>query len=714
MAGVSATATRRARWLLDAVLKSYAQLFFSESRLAGAVLLAATWLAPWPALLGLAAVALSLGVVGVAHFDVERAGRGLYGFSPLFLGLAVGTWFEPGPGPVLALVLGVVAVVFLQVSLEAALGYYFVLPSVSLPFVAVAHLVWLSSAAVAGLSHAAVSAPPPATSFGLRFLEALGAVFFQPGWLAGALVLLALVLSSRIAALLALEGFAVAAALLAVVHPSVAVPPALVGLNAVLVAVALGGIWFVPQRASFVFAAVGAALASVLTLALWGALQPLGLPVLVLPFNLSLLLGLYAMRQRLRDAAPKTVDFPAGSPEVNLVYFRTRVARFGRLLATRLALPFNGRWAVTQGVDGPHTHRGPWRHALDFEVKDATGNTHRGAGTELRDYHCYRLPVLACADGTVVKVVRDVPDNPVGERNPDDPWGNLVLLQHGPALYSLVCHLAPGTIDVVEGQHVRQGVRVGLCGNSGRSFVPHLHLQLQQAPRVGAPTIELELHDVVVERDGGAALERAWTPRDGEALRNLERKDDVARLLDVRVGTHWRFAVDGGVEDVTAGIDLLNRLFLESSKGGRLYFDSLARQFVVYDYQGPRDSALFLLAAALLRVPFEVTDGLAWDDVLPRRHLRPSALAFLFDLASPFLDADELVLRFTSERRGDALSVRGEGAGVQTLVRLSARGPLEVSLTSGGVTRRAMLLEPTDAEREPRDVALAGDGVRAP
>lgn len=713
MAGVSATPVRRSLWLVDAVLKSYAQLFFSESRLAGAVLLGTTWLRPWAGALGLAAVLLALSVVGVAHFSVERAGRGLYGFSPLFLGLALGTWFEPGPGPLLALALGVVAVVFLQVSLEAALGFYLALPSVSLPFVAVAHLVWLSSAAVAGLTHAAVSTPAPARSWWGGFLEALGAVFFQPGWLAGTLVLLALVLSSRIAALLALVGYAVASGLLAVVHPSVAVPPALVGLNAVLVAVALGGIWFVPQRSSFVFAAVGAALASVLTLALWGALQPLGLPVLVLPFNLSLLLALYSMRQRLRDAAPRTVDFPAGAPEVNLAYYRTRVARFGRLLSTRLALPFSGRWTVTQGVDGAHTHRGLWRHALDFEVKDATGKSHKGAGTELRDYHCYRLPVLACADGTVVKVVRDVPDNPVGERNPDDPWGNLVLLQHGPALYSLVCHLAPGTVDVVEGQAVRQGARLGLCGNSGRSFVPHLHLQLQQAPRVGAPTVELELHDVVVGEEGAAALRRAWTPREGEARRNLERKDDVARLFDVRVGTRWRFAVDGRVEDVTAGIDLLNRLYLESARGGRLYFDSLARQFVVYDYQGPRDSVLFLLGAALLRVPFEVSSGLTWDDVLPRRHLRPRALAFLFDVAAPFLGGDEVELRFTSERRGDALTVRGEGPGVQTLARLSSKGLMEVSLTSGGVTRRATLLEPGDAEREPRAVPVAGDGVRA-
>ncbi|MBL8920258.1 MAG: urea transporter [Myxococcaceae bacterium] len=718
MAPVTATPRRGLRWLVDAVLASYAQVFFSEARLAGLVLLLATVFAPWAGLLGLGAVLWAIALVRVAHFNLERAGRGLYGFNALFLGLALGTWFEPSAGAVLAVALGVAGLVLLQVSLETALGYYLGLPSVSLPFVVVAHLAWLASAAVAGLSPAPATLPAADASFWGGYLASLGAVFFQPTWLAGALVLLALVLSSRIAALLSLVGYAVAMGLLAVVHPSVAVAPALVGLNALLVAVALGGIWFVPQGSSFVLAAVGAALASVLTLALWGALQPLGLPVVVLPFNLSVLLAVYALRQRLRDAAPKTVDFVAGSPEVNLVYYRTRVARFGRLRTTRLALPFSGRWTVTQGVDGAHTHTGLWRHALDFEVLGPDGRAFKHQGAELRDYHCYRLPVLAPADGRVVKVVRDVPDNPPGQRNPTDPWGNLVVLEHAPGLYSLVCHLAPGSVDVAEGQGVRQGARLGLCGNSGRSFVPHLHLQLQASPRVGAPTVELELHDVATVTGDAVTLARACTPGEGAQVRNLERRDDLARLFDVRVGTRWRFEVRDGagaprVEEVTAHLDLLNNLFLESSLGGRLYFDSLARQFVVYDVQAPRRSVLALVHAALLRVPYEVADGLSWDDVVPRRHLRPAALAWLTDAAAPFLGDDEELVRFTSELRGDALVVRGAGRGLETYARLSPRGPLELTLTSGGVTRRATLLEPTHAEVEPQAGRIADAGVHA-
>ncbi|MDP1822584.1 MAG: urea transporter [Archangium sp.] len=687
MAGVTAQGPR---WLAEAVLASYAQVFFSDSRLAGLALLALTWWRPWAGLLGLTGVLLALGTVRALHFNLESAGRGLFGFNALFLGLAVATWFEPGPAPLLALGLGVVAVVFAQVVLETALGFHLALPALSLPFVVVAHLTLLAAPAFPGLAPAAPVLTLPPTA-----LASVGAIFFLPSTLAGGLVLAAIVLSSRIAAVLVGVGLAAAALVLAVVEPT-AVSAALVGANSLLVALALGGIWFVPQRSAFALAFGGALLAALATVGLTSLLVPMGLPVLVLPFNLTVLVVVYAMRQRLRDAAPKAVDFIAGSPEVNLSYYRTRVARFGAQLATRLALPFSGRWTVTQGVNGAHTHAGLWRHALDFEVLDAEGRAHRGAGTELRDYACYRLPVLAPADGRVVKVVRDVPDNPPGHRNADDNWGNLVLIQHSVRLYSLVCHLAPGSVDVTEGQQVRQGMRLGLCGNSGRSFVPHVHLQLQASSRVGAPTVELELHDVVEETPGGDRLQRASTPREGAKVRNLERRDDVARLLDLKPGSTWRFEVDDGrghtrQETVTAGIDLFNNLFLQSSRGQRLWYESQARQFIAFDFQGPRDGALYLLFAALLRVPFEA--GVGWDDVLPRRHLRPRAFGWVGDLLSPFLGADEVLVRFHAERTAAGLEVRGEADGLSTFALVQALGPAELRLTARGVTRRARLLE---------------------
>src|SRR5581483_3751312 len=109
-------------------------------------------------------------------------------------------------------------------------------------------------------------------------------------------------------------------------------------------------------------------------------LSRVALPLLILPFNLTAFTVLFAMRQRTRDGSPKAVDFAPGTPEANLSYYRTRLARFGLQSAVRFRLPFYGRWTVTQGEGGAHTHKGEWRHALDFEVLGDDGSPHEGAG----------------------------------------------------------------------------------------------------------------------------------------------------------------------------------------------------------------------------------------------------------------------------------------------------------------------------------------------
>jgi murein DD-endopeptidase MepM/ murein hydrolase activator NlpD len=518
-------------------------------------------------------------------------------------------------------------------------------------------------------------------------------MLFSPSAAAGALVVLALLLHSRIALLLSLLGFALAWALAARVF-TFASDPALLLLhaNAALVAVALGGVWFVPQASSFLLAAAAVLVTALFTAGSLPFFRAADLPVLFLPFDLAVLVVLAAMRQRTRDGSPKAVDFAGGAPEANLAYYRTRLARFPGP-SVRMAPPFSGRWTVTQGVDGPHTHRGAWRHALDFEVLDGAGRKHTGTGSQLRDHLCYRLPVLAPADGTVVKVVTDRPDNPPGELATRDPWGNLVLLHHAPGLYSLVAHLAPSSTDLREGQTVRQGTRLGLCGNSGRSFVPHLHFQLQATARLGAPTLELALADVLVEEEGGPRLHRSLLPREGQALRGLARQDDLAELLAFPLGRRsiWLCREPGGRERreaVTSEIGLTGELYLASADGGgRLWFETLGRQLLVYDHVGPRRSALHLLAAALPRVPYELPDGLRWDDVLPRRRFRPAWARWAADLADPFLSQDGLPMQYRAER-GGALRVLGEGRlggrEVETgAVVLPGRGPVELWLRVG-------------------------------
>src|SRR6185437_4760386 len=122
----------------------------------------------------------------------------------------------------------------------------------------------------------------------------------------------------------------------------------------------------------------------------------------------------------------------------NLAYYRTRRSRFQQLYPIAFQLPVRGAWTCTQAIDGAFTHQGPWRHAYDLEVRDEDGHLARDRAATNEDFHCFRLPVLAAAEGTVVAVEGNVADNAVGAVDVDRNWGNHVLLQHGVGLYSLV------------------------------------------------------------------------------------------------------------------------------------------------------------------------------------------------------------------------------------------------------------------------------------
>lgn len=688
------------------VLRAYASLLFSRSPYVGAILMLATAPVPRTFCGGLLGVLGALAAARLLGFDRDVIRDGSYGVSALLIGLGVAQWFGLSwQGLTLLAIFAP-----LSVLIGAALRSRFAaaqLPVLSLPFLGGFYLL-LGLTATASIPFA--TTPHELPQFFAQLLpnaprlvlSSVGALFFLPRPDSGALILIALSLHSRIATLLAT--LALGLCLLMRIPLPLLFDENLfhsLAYNAVFAAVALGGVWFVPSWSSFALAFFGVLSCLLFTVGASGPLGRLGLPVLVIPFNATLLMILLAFRQRTHDRAPKSVDFASGTPEQNLAYFRTRRARFQSPHAVRFQLPVRGAWTCTQGEDGPLTHRGPWRHAFDFEVLDSDGNAHVDApeGRELSpaDFHAFRLPVLATAAGSVVKVVADVIDNPIGSVNLERNWGNFVILKHATGLYSLVAHLAHGSVKVVEGQVVRAGDTLGLCGNSGRSPQPHVHFQLQSGPLPGDPTVPCLFADAVQlsseEQNVPPQVVAALRPQAGEVVRNLDASVDRADFFALPYGAVWALRSGDTVEHIASDLDLYGQLFLRSREHGAvLYYTLDGSFFTAYDFIGAPASALHLLRAALSRVPLEENGQLRWRDLLPARMFRGRLHGALLDVAAPFLPRDSIEIEYHAERRGPVLIVSGESK------RRDRRGR-PILTTSAELLRGAFVLRLTVTTR---------------
>ncbi|MEQ1818763.1 MAG: M23 family metallopeptidase [Terricaulis sp.] len=158
---------------------------------------------------------------------------------------------------------------------------------------------------------------------------------------------------------------------------------------------------------------------------------------------------------------------------------------------TNLIFPFRGNGFVTQAGAANGGHRnGSGQFAIDaMALSENYAPQHTAAFAVNTDVIGYGRELIAPGAGVVVIARGDRPDQPVpGESNEDfhvpefrgsgDP-GNHVIIDHGNGEFSLVAHLMAGSLAVRQGQRVAQGQRIGRLGNSGDSFAPHVHHQLQ-------------------------------------------------------------------------------------------------------------------------------------------------------------------------------------------------------------------------------------------
>jgi urea transporter len=639
---------------LNALFQSYAEIFFLQNPIVGVLLCALTLLNPTVGLAGLLAVVAAYAVARLIRMDRAFLESGFYTYNPLLVGLSLGHLFQFTPLTAFLVVAAGALTLLLTVCTAHLFIVHLRLPILSLPFALVSTIAYMASLRYSNLLHNGSPLPPSLTeTFGLPvwiagFCKAWGALMFTPSVLVGGAFALVVLARSRILFLLAVMGYLVGATMRRFMLGSpIQAYEDLLNFNFILIAMAVGGVFMVPSARSYLIALIAVAVSTLVMDAITGFWSYSGIPAFTLPFNLVCLGTLYALGL-------------VGEPLIARRIGRTPEETLDDSLATGLRYPgsertllppFAGRWTVWQGFNGRWTHKGAWRYAYDFVITDDSGRTSSDAGTELTDYLCFNKPVLAPVRGRVVQVVNELPDNPIGQPDTVNNWGNLVIIQDPRGFHVALSHFAQDSITVKAGDWIERGRVLGRCGNSGYSPEPHIHVHAQLADSPGAASVPFSF---VSYLDHGVFHANDLPPEESRieplyANRRLENQLNFALDEEYRYDVRHR---DRSLDELRLCVRMeVDGTFYFDSGRARLYFGRHEGTFYFYRLTG-RDPRLEPLMLALPRLPLAYRESLTWHDHLPAGLVTSGWRTLFTGLASSFwarLAEVRVSLRFAGE-----------------------------------------------------------------
>jgi urea transporter len=652
------------RLFLKAIPNSYGQVFFSDQRLFALILMVVTFFDLYAGLLGFLSVFTTNLTGFLLGFDRKTISKGVFGFNSLLVGLGLGIYYQPSLHLFLVIVVGAILTLLIAVSLQGVIGKY-ALPYLSVPFLISIWILTLATKefAALGISERGIYTFNDLYTIGgdrlVRIYErwndlqlprslrvyfiSLGAILFQYNLLSGMILSVGLLLYSRISFSLSLIGFYTAYLFYELIGANISeLSYSYIGFNYILSAIAVGGFFIIPSKRSYLWIVLLIPIVAMITISLARVFALFSLPIYSLPFNLVVLLFLYALKFRITPSLTLAeVLIQHNSPEKNLYAFHNDVIRFRQHQQEPLKLPFLGTWTVSQAHNGEYTHRDEFRHAWDFVITDTEEKQYMGTGEQLTDYYCFDKRVLAPAGGTVELVVDRIPDNEVGEVNLKDNWGNTVIIKHGDHLYTSLSHLREGSIRVKEGDPVREGDEIGRCGNSGRSPYPHLHFQVQETPYIGSFTLEYPISYHILHGQNGFSLRSFTYPGQGDLVSNIEKNDLLCNAFHFIPGKHYHFEVIRNGERTESSwevnTDPYNNAFIRCRHSGAMaYFINDGNLMYFTHYSGDKSCLLYYFFLAAFQVQQGFYQDLAISDRYPLNLIYRQPLLGVQDLVAPF------------------------------------------------------------------------------
>ncbi len=650
------------------ILNSYSQIFFSDGRLLGLILLLVSFFNLNAGVSGVIAIASSHITAYFLGLNRTKIINGLYGFNSLLVGLGLGIYYQFNWQFLLLLIFSSILTLFVTVVLEAILNKY-ALPFLSLPFLFGIWMVSLAARHYGSLeiseigvyayndivliggndllqTHFVFNDIAIPESLSLYFIS-LGAIFFQYNIYAGIIIAIALLINSRISFLLSLIGFYAAYFYYQFIGASLGeLNYGYIGFNFILSAIAIGGFFIIPSIYSFVIVVLLIPLLSILVTGTTDVLSIFQLSTYSLPVNIVVISFLLVLKYRERFfRKPELVSLQKFSPEKNLYSNQNYYTRFGDKSMISIHFPFSGKWLVNQAHNGEYTHQKDWKHAWDFVIAE-NGLEYDGDGNLPQDYYCYNKPIIAPADGEVVEIVDLYEDNKIGDVDIEHNWGNSIVIKHAQYLYSQVSHIKKGSFRVEKGQYVKKGEILATVGNSGRSPFPHLHFQLQSTPYVGSKTLNYLIGPYISEENSKFNFVNNGAPKLNDIVSNIEIDSSLKSKFKFVPGMEieWELVSTNSDKGFNkeqikwiVGLDFYNQTYLYSPyTKSYAYFRANEEELIFTSYNGSKSDPLYWFYLTSYRMIFGYYKGIEVNDFLPATISNAKILMFWQDFIAPF------------------------------------------------------------------------------
>ena len=338
---------------VNSVLRGIGQVIFINNPISGVLILVALFIqSSWVGAMGLLGVVASTVMALMLTLDRNTIRNGIFGYNGALVGVALATFSDPSAGGGLGgWAIAILLFAAFSTILMHTVGKWWVkkvnTPPLTLPFIIATLMGFALAQWVPQLGLDLTAAPPAPSPTDLNWPQLLaslpigvGQVFLVGKMLSGVLIVIAVALCSPLAAVVGILGCALGiwAGLLLGIAPNT-LYLGLWGYNAVLCAMAIGGMFYVPNGKSILMGAIAAFLSALLGGWLTIAVSPLGLPTLHLSFCIVTIVCFLVLQRSLPSLVPVALHSVI-SPEEHRQRFevaRSVIAHFRLQLAGAIA-----------------------------------------------------------------------------------------------------------------------------------------------------------------------------------------------------------------------------------------------------------------------------------------------------------------------------------------------------------------------------------------